>query len=1094
MQKQVKILSLILFLSAITFVSFSQKKKKGKEQEKKDNGIETVIGGLKFRSIGPAFTSGRIADFAVNPDNPEQYFVAAACGHVWKTENNGISFSPVFDNYGAYSIGCITMDPNNHNVLWIGTGEHNHQRAIGYGNGVYKSLDGGKSWKNMGLKDSRQIGGINIDPRNSNVVLVAAEGSIWGPGGDRGLYRTTNGGKSWKKVLDISENTGVNNIVRDPSNPDILYASSEQRRRHVYTKIGGGPETKVYKSEDGGKKWRKIMKGLPSVDMGGTGIAVSPVNPNIVYIIVEAADGKGGFFRSTDKGESWSKMSDHTGSGQYDNQIFCDPKDVDKVYSVETVSKYTEDGGKTWKDLGLKNRHVDDHAMWIDPQNPKHFLIGGDGGVYVSYDGGKTFRFISNLPVTQFYRVYLDNAKPFYNVYGGTQDNNSYGGPSRSICSKGVSKADWIVTVGGDGFWGAVDPENPDIVYSEYQYGNIFRYDKKSGQRLQIKPAPGKDELTYRWNWNTPFIISPHNHKRLYIAANKLFRSDDRGNSWKTISPDLTAQIDRNTWKVMGKFWSVDAVKKDVSTSLFGTIVSLDESPVKEGLIYVGTDDGVIQVTEDGGKNWRKINKFPGVPEYTYVSDIFADRFDANVVYATFDNRKRDDFKPYIFKSSDKGKTWVSLSNNLPKNGTVHTVSQDFKNNNLLFAGTEFGFFFTLDGGKKWTQIKSGIPDVAVRDIAIQKRESDIVLATFGRGFYILDNYDPLRHISENFIKEKEAYIFPVKDALQYIQTGAKYGQGETDFFAKNPDYGAIFTYYLKETPLSTKQARQKKEKELFKNGEKIPQPSWKDLDNEKKEEPSYLLFTITDNEGNVIKKLTAKPSKGINRISWNLAYDNPFSVDENLKKFNPFKKNNFGMPVLPGTYKISMGIYDKGSYKKLTEPVAFKVVKLNNSTLPAADEKALAAYLKDLTNTVKKLNGTVNYAQNLQKRVIILKQTALNTAKVSNETMIKIQKAEKAVNNLIFKLEGVSPKASYEEIPPHKLPLEIRLDDLAWTHISSTSAVTETEKTQLKIIKEELPAVISEMKNLATETIPEIEKALNNAGAPWTPGRIIEK
>ncbi len=1092
MQKQLKGLFLILFLSAFSVLSFSQKK--DKKTDKKETGLSSVIGGLKFRSIGPAFTSGRIADFAVNPDNPAEYYVAAACGHIWKTINNGNSFKPVFDKYGAYSIGCVTMDPNNHNVVWAGTGEHNHQRAIGYGNGVYKSLDGGKSWENMGLKDSRQVGAINIDPRNSDIVLVAAEGSIWGPGGDRGLYRTENGGKSWNKVINISENTGVNNIARDPSNPEILYATSEQRRRHVYTKIGGGPETKVYKSEDGGKTWRKITKGLPSGDMGGTGIAISPVNPNVVYIIVEAETGKGGFYRSTDKGESWSKMSDHTSSGQYDNIIYCDPKDVDKVYSVETFSKYSEDGGKTWKNLGNNKRHVDDHAMWIDPKNPDHFLIGTDGGVYVSYDAGKTFRYISNLPVTQFYRVYLDNEKPFYNVYGGTQDNNSYGGPSRSICSAGVSKCDWTVTVGGDGFWGAVDPENSNIVYSEYQYGNLYRFDKKSGQRLLIKPAPAKDELTYRWNWNAPVIISPHNHKRLYIAANKLFKSDDQGNSWETISPDLTAQIDRNTWKVMGKYWSIDAVKKDVSTSLFGTVVSLDESPVKDGLLYVGTDDGVIQVSEDGGKNWRKTSSFSGVPEYTYVSDVFADRFDENVVYATFDNRKRDDFKPYIMKSSDKGKSWVSISNDLPKDGTVHTVSQDFKNKNLLFVGTEFGFFFSVNGGKKWIQIKSGIPDVAVRDIAIQKRENDIVLATFGRGFYILDNYEPLREISETFMKEKTAYMFPIKDALQYVQTDRKYGQGETDYFAKNPSYGAVFTYYLKEVPVSSKDARHKKEKKLFENGEKIPQPSWKQLEDENKEELSYLLFTITDNEGTVIKKLTAKPAKGVNRIAWNLAYDNPFPVNEDLKKFDPLKKNNFGIPVLPGIYKVSMGVYDKGLYKKLTDPISFTVKRLKNTTLPAEDEKVLATYFKDLNKTVKRMYATVNYAENLQKKIILLKQTALKTSGASVELMTKIQNAEKAVNILMFKLEGVSPKASYEEIPPHKLPIEIRLQDLAWAHIESTAPVTKTEKDQLNIVKEELPLVISEMKKIAMQTIPEIEKALNDVGAPWTPGRIMNE
>ncbi|RMD49664.1 MAG: glycosyl hydrolase, partial [Ignavibacteria bacterium] len=673
----------------------------------------STFSGLKFRSVGPAFTSGRIADFAVNPNDHSEFYVAAAAGHVWKTTNAGVTWKPVFDKYGAYSIGVVTIDPNNTNVVWIGTGENNHQRAIGYGNGVYKSEDGGKSWKNMGLKDSRHIGGIVIDPRNSNIVFVAAEGSIWGPGGDRGLYKTTDGGKNWKKVLEISENTGVNNVVIDPVDPDIMYATSEQRRRHVWTHISGGPESAVFRSLDGGETWEKIMKGLPHVDIGGMGIAVSPVDHNVVYLIVEAEEGSSGFFRSTDRGASWKKMSDYHSSGQYYNEIYCDPKDVNKVYSPQTVTRFTEDGGKTWKVLGNNNRHVDDHAMWIDPDDPKHFLIGGDGGVYVSYDGGKNYDFFENLPVTQFYRVNVDNDFPFYNIYGGTQDNSSFGGPSQTLSRDGIVNSDWYVTNGGDGFWTAIDPTDPNIVYAEAQYGNMVRYDRKSGEGISIRPEPRKGEKTYKWNWNTPLIISPHNHKRLYTAANKVFRSDDQGNSWQVISDDITAQIDRNSFKVMGKYWSIDAVRKDVSTSLYGTAVSLVESPVKENLLYVGTDDGVIQRTEDA-MNWTKFDEFPDVPKYTYVSDIFADRFDENVVYASFDNRKRDDFKPYILKSTDKGETWESISGNLPDNGTVHSIEQDFVNPNLLFAGTEFGIFFTLDGGEKWIQLKSGIPDVAV--------------------------------------------------------------------------------------------------------------------------------------------------------------------------------------------------------------------------------------------------------------------------------------------------------------------------------------------------------------------------------------------
>jgi len=1080
-------LIIALLLTAIPATMPAQKTHKKKP---KDKTIDKAIGGLKFRSIGPAFSSGRVSDFAVNPDNPAEYFVATAAGHVWKTDNNGISFKPVFDKYGAYSTGYIVIAPHNHNIVWLGTGENNHQRDLGYGNGVYKSLDGGKSWKNMGLKKSFHIGMIDIDPRDDNTVMVAAEGSIWGPGGDRGLYKTTDGGKTWKKVLSISENTGVNNVVRDPQNPDILYATSEQRRRHVFTHISGGPESKVYKSEDGGETWRVIMKGLPKVDIGGMGIAVSPVDTNVVYLIMEAAEGKSGFFRSTDKGESWQRMSNYHSSGQYFNEIYCDPKNVDKVYSTQTYTQYTEDGGKTWQKFGIKNRHVDDHALWIDPINTKHILIGGDGGVYVTYDGGQTFRHISNLPVVQFYRVYVDNATPFYNVYGGTQDNNSYGGPSRSIRAEGVNKSDWVVTVGGDGFWGAVDPINPNIVYSEYQYGNLYRYDKKSGQRLKIKPVPGKNEKTFRWNWSTPFIISPHNHKRLYLGAERLFKSDDMGNSWQEISPDLTAHLDRNTWKVMGKYWSAEAVRKDVSTSLFGTLVSLDESPVQESLIYTGSDDGVIQVTENGGKIWRKIDKFPGVPQYTYVSDVFADRFNANTVYASFDNRKRNEFKPYLLKSTDKGKTWQNIAGDLPKNQVVHSISQDTKNKNLLFAGTELGIYFSVDGGKHWTQLKNGIPDVAVRDITIQARENDLVLATFGRGFYILDDISPLRQISKEFLQNNNSYLFPVKDALQYVQTHKKYGQGETDFYAPNPPYGAVFTYYLKEAPQSTMETRRKKEKELFKKGEKIKQPTWKELYDEKLEEPSYLLFTITDDENNEVKKVVAKPQKGIHRVSWNLKYDNPFPVDEDLKKFNPFEKDNFGIPVLPGTYHVKMDLYDKGQLKSLIAPVSFKVKRLNNTTLSPADDKEFKVYFTELQHTVKLLHKLEHQVAKMKKQITLMKQTAIKSAKAGPGLMTEIQKAEKAINKLVFALHGVRPKASYEEIPPHKLPLDERFSRLAWVHINSTDPITTTEKNQLKIVKEQIQELKPQADKIQKEQIDKISEKLDIIDAPWTPGR----
>ena len=1082
-------LAVVSVFMFFTDISAKQKKEKDKSKEAVDTLINSnLVSGLKWRSIGPAFTSGRIADFAVNPDNHSEFYVAVASGNIWKTENNGITFKPVFDKYGAYSVGCLAMDPKNHNVVWAGTGENNHQRALGYGDGVYKTVDGGKNWKNMGLKDSRQIGMILIDPRNSNVVYVAAEGSVWGPGGDRGLYKTTDGGETWEKILEISENTGVNNIICDPRDPDILYATSEQRRRRSFTKIGGGPESAVYKSEDAGKNWRKIMKGLPSVDIGGMGIAISPQNPDVLYLIMEAAEDKGGFFRSTDRGESWAKMSDHHESGQYYNEIYCDPVQFDKVYSVETFSHVTVDGGKTWKKLKNTDRHVDDHALWIDPQDNRHFMIGGDGGVYITYDDGDTWRFVSNLPVTQFYRVAVDNSKPFYNVYGGTQDNNTLGGPSRNLKSKGVTSCEWIVTVGGDGFWVCIDPENPDIVYSEWQYGNVVRYDKKSGQRINIKPQPRKDEDTYRWNWNAPLIISPHSHTRLYMAANKLFRSDDRGDTWEVISDDLTAQIDRNSFKVMGKYWGPDAVAKDVSTSLYGTIVALDESPVKEGLIYVGTDDGLIQVTEDGGKSWRKISSFPGVPEHTYVSDVLASKFDENVVYASFDNLKSDDFKPYILKSSDKGKTWISISGDLPENGSVHSINQDFVKENLLFAGTEFGVFFSIDGGKKWIRLKSGIPTIAVHDVVIQKRESDLVVATFGRGFYIIDDYSPLREITEQTVN-KNAHLFDIKDALLYIQKSNKGSQGATNFLAKNPEFGAEFSLYLKEVPKTARELRREKDKELFKEGKPIPQPSWKELEDEKKEVPPYLRIAIKDEEGEVIRVMTKKPSKGIHRFYWDLRYDDP-QIKEN-DKFNPFAKEHGGIMVMPGNYSVEMAMVHNGKTEPLGNEKSFTVKLLNNTTLPAKDLAEVIAFQKEVSRLSKAMNGTLKLTKDLVKEVTVMQQTALTLPGAEEKLLPELREVKKELDDILFAFNGVKAKASWEEIPPAHMPLMKRLNYIIYTQINSTSNVTSTSKMSFNILKEEFPPVLKQVTGIAETKIVALKKMMDELGAPYTPGRI---
>lgn len=1055
----------------------------------------SLVNGLKFRSIGPAWASGRIADIAVNPGNPSEYYAAVASGNVWKTENNGTTWKPIFDNYGAYATGVVKIDPNNYNVVWVGTGENNHQRALGYGDGVYKSTDGGKSFKNMGLKQSRQIGGIVIDPRNSDIVFVACEGSAWGPGGERGLYKTADGGKTWEKVLNISDETGVNNVVLDPSNPDIMYATSEQRRRHVFSKIGGGPESAVYKSTDGGTSWNKTMKGLPSGDIGGMGIDVSPVDPNVVYLIVEAAGNSGGFFRSTDKGESWEKMNSYHSSGQYYNKIHCDPKDVDRVISLDTYTQITEDGGKTWRNLGNSGRHVDDHALWIDPSNTRHIIIGGDGGIYETWDNGSSWDFKENLPITQFYRVNVDNAYPFYNVYGGTQDNNSMYGPSANLTRSGVTNDEWIITMGGDGFWIDTDPDDHNIVYTEYQYGNLSRYDKRSGEAKNIKPRERKGEETYKWNWNAPMFVSKHHPKRIYFAANKVFRSDNRGDSWEVISDDLTSKTDRNTWPVMGKFWSIDAVAKDVSTSLWGTIVALAESPLNENLLYAGTDDGVISITEDGGKNWRQVKNFPGVPEYTYVSHIHADKFNENIVYASFDNLKRDDFKPYILKSTDKGKSWSSISSNMPENGTVHTLEQDFINSDLLFAGTEFGVFFSKDGGSNWVQLKAGIPTIAVRHMAIQKRECDLVLATFGRGFYILDDYSPLRDLNKENL-DKEAHLFPIKDALLFNPSSNKDNQGDTYFTAPNPEFGATFTYFLKEAPKSSKALRTEEEKKLFKDGKPIPQPTWRELELEGMEESSHLIFTIRDTDGNIIRRITQNPSKGINRVNWDLRYNNPSSTSVS-GSFNPTagssgrRGGGSGLLVMPGEYTVDLALWHQGELKQLAGPAKFLTKKPDIVTLPAANYKENIQFAREVSRLSVAMTGTTRLTNEMISKVEHIKQAIYATPETGQDLMDKARALGRELEEINFQLNGVQPKASREETPPAQVPLNIRLSSVSYGFVGNLSAITATEKESLAILKEEFPPVLEKLTKLVETDIPSLEEELTKLNAPWTPGRM---
>ncbi|MGE5355763.1 MAG: VPS10 domain-containing protein [Deltaproteobacteria bacterium] len=1071
-----------IVISAFTVLSFAQNSKTV------DSLPAGIYGGLKFRNLSPGFISGRISDLAVNPENHSEYYVAVSSGNVWKTINNGTTFEPIFDDYGSFSMGCITMDPKNHNVLWLGTGENKHQRSVSYGDGIYKSVDAGKSWTNMGLKQSFQIGKIIVHPDNSDVVFVACEGSVWGSGGERGVYKTEDGGKTWKRTLFISDNTGVSNIDIDPKDPKIMYASAEQRRRTNATRIGGGPESSFWKSVDGGNNWYKIDKGLPGADKGGMFIAVSPVDNNVVYAMVEAAMKEGGFYRSNDKGESWTKMSSYVTSGQYYCEFFPSPFDVNTIYATETVSKFSIDGGKTWKPIGNNGRHVDDHVFWIDPQDKDHFMIGTDGGLYETFDGGAHYNH-KVIPVTQYYRVFVDNTQPFYWVYGGTQDNSSMGAPSNTLYDDGISRAEWEITLGGDGFWQAVDPVNPNIVYSEYQYGNIYRYDKKSGQKLFIKPQEEENDSLFKFHWDTPFIISPYSPSRLYIAGNFLFRTDDRGQSWKKVSADLSTGADRNTWPVMDRYWGIETVEKDVSTSLFGTAVSLAESPVREGLIYVGTNDGALSITNDGGITWTKVKKIGDAPEYTYISDIEPSNFDENVVYITLNNHKNFDFKPYIFKSIDKGRTWKSISAKLPANQPVHSIKQDFIKNDLLFIGTEFGLYFSADDGKQWIRMKAGLPTISVKDVTIHKGEEDLVIATFGRGFYILDDYSALRSI--NKAKDKDFELFPVKDARLYVERDrGGYGFGSVIHFDANETFGASFTYYVKNDEKTLKQERREKEKDLIKNKSKIPIPSLQDQRKEAEEIVPHLIFIIKDEFGNEIRKLNKNISKGINRLNWDLRYSSPEPVSATDGKFDPVNTGGKGLLVNEGKYSVTVIKFSKEKYDTLVLDRVFNVVSLNINPIESATKDELAQFNKEVREAYRRAVSARNELSELGIRIGSLKQLGNNSPGTTVEILKKIAEADKVIADLEWEFNGQAPPASSEERWPQPVPLNDRIGHAYFTHFSNTFPVTEGEKDAIKILNKRIPIIEKKLDELKKIKIPEIEMFFEKIKAGRTPGR----
>ncbi len=1078
------------------------------DEERAEPGFnEDTFKGLELRGIGPALMAGRIADIAIDPNDQSTWYVGVGSGGVWKTETAGTTWETIFDNEDTYSIGCITIDPADSNTIWVGTGENVSGRHVAYGSGVYRSRDGGKNWENMGLPASEHIGMIRIDPRDSNTIFVASQGPLWSAGGERGLYKSTDSGETWRKVLgeglgntDLDDQyTGVSEVHMDPRNPEVMYAVSWQRFRNVAVLLDGGPGSGIHKSEDGGETWRKLSEGLPNENKGKIGFAISPQQPDVVYATIELANRSGGFWRSEDGGESWEKKNDYLSGGtgpHYYQEIFASPHKFDRVYQMDVRLHVTEDGGDNFTLMEAESKHVDHHAMAFDPDDPDYLLVGNDGGIYESFDLGKTWRFMANMPITQFYKVAVDYDEPFYNIYGGTQDNSSVGGPSRTDNNVGIRNQDWYLTLGADGHQSAADPTNPNIIYANWQEGNLTRFDRATGESVYIRPQPAAGENEERFNWDAPILISPHDAETLYFASHRVWKSENRGDSWQPISGDLTRNENRTRQTLMGRTWSFDASWDLSAMSLYNTITSLSESPLVPGLVYAGTDDGLIQVSEDDGGSWRRIDRLPGVPDNFFVNDIKADLHDADTVYVVVDDHKSGDFSPYVLKSENRGRSWRSIAGNLPERHVLWRIVQDHEEPGLMFLGTEFGLFFTVNGGGQWTKLSGNTPNIAFRDLAIQTRENDLVGATFGRSFYVFDDYTPLRQVTEDIL-QNESTLFPVRRTHWYLprrphscaSPGCVDSQGDAYFVAPNPDFGATFTYYLPEEIKSLKDQRREAEKELEKNNEDVQFASWDRIEEEQLEDGPAMVFTVTDLSGNVIRHIEGPVDAGFHRVTWDLRYPalHPFVPEEERSETD----TRVGVLVAPGTYRVSMYRRIDGELTDLNQSQTFEAVSIREPTLPGSSQEERIVFQRQVDEIGRAVAGTVNTIDEVVAELDAIKNVLQrSTAEMSlydRANGIK-QRAQQQRD----RLAGNSTRSSFGA--PGPMSVNARLRHAAYNPHANAYGPTDTQQQSLTIARDVYTDVGAQLAQLIDVEYRSLKDALDSAAVPWTPGRSVQR
>ncbi|MDQ5845938.1 MAG: hypothetical protein M3539_11665 [Acidobacteriota bacterium] len=1006
--------------------------------------FEKAFERLEWRSIGPANMGGRMADVESIPGNPNVVYVASASGGLWKTTNGGVTWKPIFERQGTISLGDVALAPSNPDVVWVGTGESKPRNSVSFGDGVYKSTDGGKNWQYMGLKETERISAIAIHPQNSDIVYVGALGHAFGPNEDRGVFMTTDGGKTWAKTLYLDREHGVSDLEMDPTNPNILYAGMWSFERKPWTHRSGSERGGLYKSIDGGRTWNKLTNGLPKL-IGRIGVRAAPSNPNVVYAILEAKEGT--LYRSDDRGETFKQVSKNeriVSRGFYYTRVRVDPNNENHVYAVASTLFESIDGGKSFKSITGRT-HIDYHAFWQDPKNPKRIWIGNDGGIAVTYDGGETWEPVYNIPLGQFYQIHADNRLPFYYVMGGLQDNGAWTGPSRTREPAGIMNDDWRMVSFGDGFYVINKADEPELYISESQGGNILRTDFRTREQQEVNPwgrgsgdGPAIGEK-YRFNWNSPIVLSPHDKSTVYFGGNVVFKSSDFGKTWEQISGDLTTN-DPEKQKDAGGPVAIENTTAEYHT----TIISLAESPVQKGQIWAGTDDGNLQVTLDGGKDWDNLaGNISGVPAKSLVSHVEPSRTSAQTVYVSFDRHMFDDFRPYIFKSTNGGKTWTAVAGNLPPKAYVQVVREDPKNPNLIYAGTELGLFASYSGGGDWIPLNlKNLPNVSVHDIVVHPRENDLILATHGRSVWIYDDASAIQQMTSSILN-RNAHLFPVRPGMRYATRFTRYGIGDKAFNGPNPSYGALITYYLKEKP----------------------------------DDKTTFKVQILDQAGNVVQDLD-KPAKerGLNRVAWNLRRGGAEVRRPPSEEETAFAGPPRGPHVLPGTYKVKLTVGEK----TFEEPVEVRLdptISVSPADLQAQFD--LQVKLRDMQSSA---NTVLRFLDSVEEQLKHTQTTVKNLIKEPDKDLMKaLDDYIKQVDALQDRLARRSDGLGF----PGKAQIVNKIGELFFGLDGTNAAPTPYQRQYFQEIEPEYRERLAEANRFIKDTVPEWNEKLRAWNVP---------